>query len=82
MRRTIAAELRQYADYDSRSGEPLGARMRAAADLIDAMLGALKDSEEILFHLGGTGKTPSKDEAIDAVRERVLDAIAKAEVVP
>lgn len=33
-------ELRQYADYDSRAGEPLGIRMRQAADLIDELVKA------------------------------------------
>lgn len=50
-----------------------------AHDAGPELLAALKDSAEILFHLGTGGKNPSQDEAIDAVRERALAAIAKAE---
>lgn len=56
----------------------------AVADLkpqIAEMVEALKDSAEILFHLGTAGKTTSQDEAIYAVRERVLAALSKAEAL-
>ena len=52
------------------------------ASLIGAapeMLYALKDCTEILFHLSTAGSPPSRDEAIDAVRERALAAVTKAE---
>lgn len=38
----LADDLRRYADFDSRAGEPLGIRMRAAADLIDELEKALQ----------------------------------------
>lgn len=48
--------------------------LAAAPEMIDA----LRDGAEILFHLGTAGKNTSQDEAIEAVRERMLAAISKA----
>jgi hypothetical protein len=53
-----------------------------AHDAAPEMLKALKDCAEILFHLGMSGKTARQDEEIEAVRERALTVIAKAEDQP
>lgn len=50
-----------------------------AHDAGPELLEALKECAELLFHLGTAGKNTSQDEVIDAVRERALSAIAKAE---
>lgn len=70
------AHLPAWKDYESQARAALDAA--GIADMLDCLL----DGAEILFHLSTAGKNPSQDESIDAVRERMLVAIASAEVSP
>ena len=67
------AHLPAWKDYERQTKAALDAA--GIADMLDCLL----DGAEILFHLSTAGKNPSQDESIEAVRERMLVAIAKAE---
>jgi len=76
MKPNFRDELRQYADLDSRSGEPLGIRMRDAADRLEVCAEAIEDAHKWLC--GGPARSRCKAETLNELIEKLERALQEA----
>lgn len=76
-REKFSDELRRYADMDSRAGEPLGIRMRDAADRLEKCAEAIEDAHKWLC--GGAARKRCKAETLNELIEKLDIALLETE---